>query len=157
MVKNKGEPLAPKRTWFQTHEERMEEKNRFKLANEESTNETNGTNKGKGKPKKSKGQGGKKVQKKNKGAAVSAEERARMELNKVMLMQARVAKKKGKPKSMRSSNDVSVERPTSVVSKKSKSAFTTDLTDTSRVSVRKLRHEGNSKGNSRFKNKKGKK
>nr|CAG4650939.1 EOG090X059J [Simocephalus serrulatus] len=158
MVKVKGEPAAPKRLWFQTHQERLDEKDRFKLAKEGGeTVEPRVSTKKRGENQKIKRQQRKKEQKKaKKKSEMTPEERTQAELKKVMLMQARIAKKSSKPKSMRSSNDVSQVKPTKVVTtKKSGSAFAEDLTDTSRKSVKKLRYQGNVQ-KKQFKTKKGK-
>ena len=146
MVKVKGEPPAPKRLWFQTHQERLEEKDRFKLSKEGgAAEEQTKTKKKRGDNQKLKRQERKKEQKKaKKKSEMTPEERTRAELNKVMLMQARIAKKISKPKSMRSSNDVSDTKSVKApVAKKSGSAFAEDLTNTSQRSVKRLRYQGN--------------
>nr|CAG4636974.1 EOG090X059J [Ceriodaphnia reticulata] len=146
LVKVKGEPPAPKRLWFQTHQERMEEKDRFKLSKEGgAAEEQNKPKKKRGDNQKLKRQERKKEQKKaKKKSEMTPEERTRAELNKVMLMQARISKKMSKPKSMRSTNDVSnVKTVKTATTKKSGSAFAEDLTDTSRRSVKRLRYQGN--------------
>ncbi len=146
LVKVKGEPPAPKRLWFQTHQERMEEKDRFKLSKEGGASEEQSKPKKKrGENQKLKRQERKKEQKKaKKKSEMTPEERTRAELNKVMLMQARISKKMSKPKSMRSTNDVSnVKTVKTTATKKSGSAFAEDLTDTSRRSVKRLRYQGN--------------
>nr|CAG4649295.1 EOG090X059J [Scapholeberis mucronata] len=147
MVKVKGEPPAPKRLWFQSHQERLEEKMRFKLNKDgaQGEEESTGPKKKRSDNQKLKRQQRKKEQKKSKKASeMTAEERAQSELKKVMLMQARIAKKMSKPKSMRQSHLVDDVKPTGVKpSKKSGSAFAEDLTDTSRRSVKRLRYQGN--------------
>ena len=137
MVKVKGEPPAPKRLWFQTHQERLEEKDRFKLSKEGgAAEEQTKTKKKRGDNQKLKRQERKKEQKKaKKKSEMTPEERTRAELNKVML---------SKPKSMRSSNDVSDTKSVKApVAKKSGSAFAEDLTNTSQRSVKRLRYQGN--------------
>lgn len=144
IVKDKDQGSGPKRQWFQTHKERMDEKERFKLAS------ADGGPAQKSGKKKSDNQRQKRNErvkaKKNakKNAEPSAEERARTELDKVMLMQARLAKKMSKPKGMRNSNDIEEARPAKKKTvKKSGSSFASDLVDTSRKSVKRLRYEGN--------------
>lgn len=161
MVNVKGEPAAPKRLWFQTHQERLDEKDRFKLGQEGGVTEEGGRKpkkKNLGENQKMKRNERKKEQKKTKKKSeMTSEERTQSELNKVMLMQARTAKKMSKPKSMRLSNDVSdVKSAKTPVAKKSGSAFAADLTDTSQRSVKRLRYQGNVQ-NRQLKSKKGKK
>lgn len=154
LVKDKDQASGPKRQWFQTHKERMEEKEKFKLASA-------GMADGSQPPKSGKKLGENQKQKRNertkakkkakKNAEPSAEERARAELSKVMLMQARLAKRANKPKKMRNSNEIEEIRPAKKkISKKSGSSFAADLVDTSRKSVKRLRYEGNVK-NRKFK------
>lgn len=144
MVEKNGAP-APKRLWFQTHSERLEEKERFKLAQqgESSTGEPRSKKKKKGENQKAKQAERNKERKKNKKRSeLSADDRAQQELNKIMLLQARMAKRSSKPKKMRNSNEVEEPRRAAPkVSKKSGSAFANDLTDTSRTSVKKLRYQ----------------
>jgi ATP-dependent RNA helicase DDX27 len=159
MVKVKGEPAAPKRQWFQTHQERLDEKDRFKLANEGGATEERPKPKKKlGENQKIKRNERKKEQKKTKKKGeMTSEERTQLELKKVMLMQARAAKKMSKPKSMRLNNDVSDVKSTKApVAKKSGSAFAADLTDTSQRSVKRLRYQGNVQ-NRQLQSKKGRK
>ena len=150
MKKVPGDPDQPKRLWFQSHKERMEEKERFRLAAAATDQAVTGTVK---KAKKKKGDNQKEKDKERKKernkakkkAEGSAEERARSELDKVMMLQARLAKKKGKPKTMRHSNEV--EASSKAASKapkkgaKSASAFANDLADTRRTTVKKLRYQ----------------
>nr|CAG4639987.1 EOG090X059J [Daphnia pulex] len=159
MVKVKGEPAAPKRQWFQTHQERLDEKDRFKLASEGGATEERPKPKKKlGENQKIKRNERKKEQKKTKKKGeMTSEERTQLELKKVMLMQARAAKKMSKPKSMRLNNDVSDVKSTKApVAKKSGSAFAADLSDTSQRSVKRLRYQGNVQ-NRQLKSKKGRK
>lgn len=146
MVKVKEEPAAPKRLWFQTHQERLDEKDRFKLSLEGGAAEQPGKPKKKmGENQKIKRNERKKEQKKTKKKGeMTSEERTEFELKKVMLMQARAAKRMSKPKTMRSNNDVSDSRAVKApVAKKSGSAFAADLTDTSQRSVKRLRYQSN--------------
>lgn len=149
MVTSKGEPSGPKRLWFQSHKERMEEKERFRLA----AAGVDGTTAKKAKSKKDKSEGqkpnkkdkAKEMKKARKKKEATADERAQGELKKAMLMQVRLAKKMNKPKSMRQSNDVEEGRPSKASKKapsKSGSSFAHDLTNTSRTTVKKLRYEG---------------
>ena len=143
MVENKGAPTQ-KRLWFQTHNERMEEKERFKLAQQgENSSSEPASKKKRGENQKAKRAEHNKERKKNKKRSeLSADDRAQQELNKIMLLQARMAKRSSKPKKMRNSNEVEEPRRAAPkVSKKSGSAFANDLTDTSRTSVKKLRYQ----------------
>jgi len=135
-----------KRTWFQTHQERLDEKERFKLVQGDTKKKSAKGKKdenGKMKQPKTKKKPGKKSD--------VSEDRANQELTKVMLLQARLAKKKSKPKTMRNSNDAE-ELPRSRLPsknvKKSGSAFADDLTDVRRTSVKGLRYQG--KTNNKF-------
>ena len=99
-MKNKDQPQ--KRTWFQSHQERLDEKEKFKLVQKEKgpkskRNKEDGKTKQSGLPKTKKKGGAKKSE-------VSSD-RSNQELDKVMLMQARLAKKMSKPKTMHSTND----------------------------------------------------
>lgn len=112
LVKN-GVDAGPKRVWFQTHAQRLEEKERFKLASAGQTTdggEESGGRKGKKKlgenQKAKRAQRNKERKKTKKAGEMTAAERAQAELQKVMLMQARLAKRASKPKTMRLSNDV---------------------------------------------------
>nr|CAG4637755.1 EOG090X059J [Chydorus sphaericus] len=165
MVKSQGE-MGPKRVWFQTHSERMDEKERFKLGGVSQDAPAEGgrfKKKKKGENQKAKREQKNKERKKaKKSSEMSAEERAQSELQKVMLMQARAAKKSSKPKTMRLSNDVDTLKDKRVLSAKKKgkatpsgSAFAQDLVDTSRTSVKKFRHQGNK--NPKFDNNKSRK
>jgi len=143
MVEAKGVP-APKRLWFQTHTERLEEKERFKLTQEgEAEGGPRNKKKKKGENQKAKQSERNKERKKNKKRSeLSADDRSQQELNKIMLLQARAAKRSSKPKKMRNSNDVEEpRREAPKAGKKSGSAFANDLTDTSRTSVKKLRYQ----------------
>nr|CAG4641659.1 EOG090X059J [Eurycercus lamellatus] len=150
LVKSKGE-TGPKRVWFQSHSERMEEKERFKLAStNDGLTERTPSKKKKGENQKLKQQQRNKERKKvKKQGEMTAEERAQSELNKVMLMQARMAKRMNKPKSMRSSNDVDVApvktKKGAAGKGKSSSAFAEDLVDTSRSTVKKFRYQANAR------------
>lgn len=160
------DPVAPKRQWFQTHQERIAEKARFKLTKEEGgVNNVGDAGDIKPKPSKKKGENQKLKQKQRKkeqkkakkSSEMTPEERTQLELNKVMLMQARMSKKLTKPKSMRLSNDVErIKKTKKAPAKKSGSAFAEDLTNTSRKSVKKLRHQGTTE-KKQFGSKKGKK
>ena len=152
MMQRKGESAEPKRLWFQTHKERLNEKERFKLASQGLAvpkGERDKKKKQKGDNQKQKRRDYNKERKKGKKKMESnAEDRAQSELNKVMLLQARVAKKMNKPKSMRQKNEVEVTKPSAkkkAVPGKSGSAFANDLTDTSRTSVKKFRYQANSR------------
>merc|ERR1712071_18913 len=129
MVNVKAAEAPPKRLWFQTHSERMEEKERFKLA-QEGADEPSSRNK---KKKKGENQKAKRSEHTKQRSETGADDRAQQELDKIMMLQARMAKNSNKPKRMRSSNEVEEPRQAPAkVSKKSGSAFANDLTDTRR-------------------------
>nr|CAG4638420.1 EOG090X059J [Cyclestheria hislopi] len=153
LVTKKGDSTEPKRLWFQSHRERMEEKERMRLSFQggEGESEENGRKK----KKKNKGtnqklkqkERDKKRKKAKKAQEMTAEQRARSELEKVALLQARLAKKMNRPKRLRQSNDVAMSSGSKKqASKKSKSAFANALTDTSRRSVKNLRYQANKHG-----------
>lgn len=140
-----------KRTWFQTHQERLDEKERFKLVQGDSKKSYKGK-KDEHVQRKQPAKGEKpKTKKKSGKKSDGSSDRANQELTKVMLMQARLAKKKSKPKTMRLSNDAE-ELPRSRLPsknvKKSGSAFADDLTDVRRTSVKGFRNQG--KTNSKY-------
>lgn len=133
----KGE-REPKRPWFQTAKERKDEKNRLSL--EES----------KKPPKNDKLKKDKNVKVKNKKLIKTADDRVNDELEKVMLLQAKFAKKKNKPQKIRS---VEEKEPWKKLPKKKSKSHFSDLTNTSNKNVKKLRHEANQFSKNKNKNK----
>lgn len=167
MVKSRAaDGIAPKRVWFQSHAERMEEKERFKLGSSAAASGQPEATGGRDKKKKKLGENQKakqtqrnKERKKGKKAgAGTAEERAQSELQKIMLLQSRLSKRTSKPKSMRNSNDPEVMTTRAKPSKKKGSAggssFAQDLADTRNSKVKKLRHQANSASRPQFNKKK---
>ncbi|CAG9859669.1 unnamed protein product [Phyllotreta striolata] len=129
------------RPWFQTKQQRKQEKEKLSL---------------KGDCKKvDSGKSKKKDVKRNKD---DAQGRINEELNKVMLVQARLAKSKSKQKKIKTVKDDGGRR-NGVVAKKKKSFFS-DLVDTSQKKAKKLRYESNfkqkMKGKTKSPNKKNK-
>lgn len=123
---NKAEKLlkgekSEARPWFQTKKQRKDEKERLKL---------------KEAPKKLE-----KGKKKNKKGVETSEERVRSEVDKVALLQAKLAKKRQKMKRLNAVADDTVSRKGGV--KRKKTNFGDDLWDTSRKNTKKLRHEAN--------------
>ncbi|XP_057657133.1 probable ATP-dependent RNA helicase DDX27 [Diorhabda carinulata] len=107
------------RPWFQTKKQRKEEKQKLSLKNVTDKN---------------------KIKKKGKNKNDS-EDRINNELNKVALVQARLAKRKQKQKKINTVRDESFQSNGNV-GKKRKSHFS-DLVDTSNKKVKKLRYESN--------------
>uniref|UniRef100_A0A6M2DNR5 RNA helicase n=1 Tax=Xenopsylla cheopis TaxID=163159 RepID=A0A6M2DNR5_XENCH len=140
---DKGEKKVD-RPWFQTEKERKEEKKKLSLQPKEKT-----------KPRKTKQKDEKPAAdhitdklpgkaKKKTNAKPTAEDRARAEMDKVALVQARLAKRKNKPKKIRTCIDgFQGERATS--GKKRKSNFANDLCDVSNKGAKRLRYDANVK------------
>ncbi|KOC65020.1 DEAD-box ATP-dependent RNA helicase 28 [Habropoda laboriosa] len=131
------------RTWFQTHKERKEEKEKLSLNEKPKTN--------KEKKKQNKEHPNIVEEKKNKFKQVkkeTAEDRANRELEKIGAYQARLAKKKNKQQKIRTiaENNQSITNGRASL-KRSKSSFAADLTDTSKKSVKRMRYEANVKKN----------
>ncbi|XP_008543634.1 probable ATP-dependent RNA helicase DDX27 [Microplitis demolitor] len=133
------EEEGPRRNWFQTSKERKLEKDKLKL-----------TEKIKSKKEKNDGPSNlvanNKLKKKKKEPELDpAEARALKELEKVAAYQARLVKRKGKMKKIRTVIDDGDRRTTDKngPKKRSKSSFTNDLTDTSKKGVKRLRYDAN--------------
>lgn len=112
----------PKRTWFQTHQERVTEKENLKLS--KLADHTKPKDKQKKKP--------------------SLDDRVNGELQKAMLYQARLAKRSRKPQRIRavvedSGGSTKKRKPSNTKKGKVKSSFDNDLVNTSTKSVKKLR------------------
>lgn len=118
----KGEVNKEKREWFQTHKEREEEKERLRL--EEL-------------PKAKKGRA---QRRKKKSSMETPEVRAQREMEKVALYQAREAKRRRKRQKISAVYDGSGKTQQEEKRKK-KSAFSSDLTDTRRKNVKRIRHK----------------
>lgn len=152
----KGAPPEPKRSWFQTHKERTEEKERLQL---------NDTKENKDKKKKKSKKGNKRhsddsdddgfkgekvksnvAKKKKKFNGDTAEQRVQREMSKVMMYQARLSKKKNKLKKIKSvvdNRDYSKDKTGGSHKRKGGTSFAKDLTDTSRKGVKRMRYDAN--------------
>lgn len=128
----KGE-VDEKRPWFQTKKQRKEEQKRLSLKQNDENNKI-GINRG-----------AKKTKSKKDKSKESPEDRVQNEINKVALLQAKLAKKKQKQKKISTVRDDSFQ--ISHNSKKRKSNFI-DL-DVSQKNAKKLRYDANLKRNSR--------
>ncbi|KAL8591704.1 hypothetical protein ACOMHN_061796 [Nucella lapillus] len=138
LLENGANGAAPKRDWFQSHRQRMEEKESLRLG---------------------------KLEKKKK-QELTSEDRAQFEVQKAhMLAQrsVRMAKKKEKPKRMRACNQDEDHGPPSKKQKRQKkkkqkrTTFSDELTQTDQKSVRKFRSESNKHQNMERRQEKGKK
>ncbi|XP_015586769.1 probable ATP-dependent RNA helicase DDX27 [Cephus cinctus] len=148
----KEDDTKNERSWFQSTKERKEEKNRLTLTEKQPKNKGNKDKKNKmasniveEKTRRDKKKGPKKE---------TAEDRVNKEMEKVAAYQARLAKKKNKLKKIRTVLDDDVRGASKKVSsKRSKSSFAQDLTDTSKRGVKKMRYEANDKRKPRPKTK----
>ncbi|XP_025833849.1 probable ATP-dependent RNA helicase DDX27 [Agrilus planipennis] len=118
----KGEKQE-KRPWFQTQREKKNEKERLALVPANTTAKT--INKGN--------------RKKRKIVGENPEERINNEVNKVALLQARLSKRKSKPKKIRTCDNTQSLHQQS--KKKKASNFTTDICDVSKKNTKMLRYE----------------
>ncbi|GLH04796.1 Probable ATP-dependent RNA helicase Dbp45A [Gryllus bimaculatus] len=135
IVKTDKKQPQQTREWFQSQKERQEEKKKQKLSN--AGKEVDGN------------EGKKQKSKKRKLESNSTEARMQNELQKIMAVQARLAKKKVRPGRIFSSGSANLNIATEKAprgsrgSRKKKSSFVTDLTDVSRKGVKRLRYEAN--------------
>ncbi|CAK1543490.1 unnamed protein product [Leptosia nina] len=146
--KEDGPQVESKRSreWFQTSKEKRQEKERLTLARHQ------GKDAQKGKKRRrdddSDDDAPKKKKKQTKHAPKdSAEERVRREMEKVALLQSRLAKGKKKQRRIRAVEEDD-DRPTQrkntgMKPKKKLTNFTNDLTDTSKSSTKRLRYDAN--------------
>ncbi|XP_063833471.1 probable ATP-dependent RNA helicase DDX27 [Ostrinia nubilalis] len=135
--------------WFQTPKEKREEKERLALTKH--PGKTADKQKGKGKKRKRDDSDDepevtpkKKRQTKHKPKD-TPEERVQREMEKVALLQSRMAKRKKKTRRIRAVDDDD-DRPAPAHSKKQnkkRSNFANDLTDTSRATTKRLRYDAN--------------
>lgn len=148
----KGAPLEPKRNWFQTHKERMEEKERLQLTSTKESKEKKKKLKNKRHSDDSDDDGFKvgkvksdAVKKKKKIKEDTAELRVQREMTKVMLYQARLAKKKNKLKKIKSvvESKYDSRNKTGGSGKRKATSFAKDLTDTSKKGVKRMRYAAN--------------
>ncbi|KAI5633267.1 DEAD/DEAH box helicase domain-containing protein [Phthorimaea operculella] len=137
------------REWFQTPKEKREEKERLTLVAPGKDKPM----KGKGKKRKHDGSddeddGASKRKKQTKHKPKDTpEERVRREMEKVALLQSRMAKRKKKPQRIRAVEDDDDRQnrgqQRNNKHKRKQSNFATDLTDTSRQNTKKLRYDAN--------------
>ncbi|XP_054276590.1 probable ATP-dependent RNA helicase DDX27 [Macrosteles quadrilineatus] len=134
------------RTWFQTHKQREEEKERLRLTEgkKEPGKKQKDTKSDKNEEKApNEVPEGPRERKKKKKHVDTPEERVNKEMEKVMLLQARLAKQKRKTKKLRAVVDSTYSGPQGA-KKRKQSSFEHDLTDTSKNKVKRLRYEANS-------------
>jgi len=130
----KGE-VDPRRPWFQTKQQRKEEKDKLSIVPKAAGSQKDDKNK--------------KQQKKKKKE--DPEDRVSNELKKVALLQARTAKRGSKQKRLNICIDATAPKAKQGVKRK-KSNFTDELTNTSKGNAKKMRYNG--KAEKKF-NKKG--
>ncbi|XP_014238026.2 probable ATP-dependent RNA helicase DDX27 [Trichogramma pretiosum] len=135
----KDENNTDQRVWFQSQKDRNLEKKKLQDKPEKDKSAKTPKDKSDKKPDKKSKKPAKKLD--------PAEERALQELNKVAAFQARMAKKNIKPKKMRSCVDATAPEDRTRVKKRKASSFASDLTDTSRKNVKRMRYEANTKKN----------
>ncbi|RZF43669.1 hypothetical protein LSTR_LSTR015675 [Laodelphax striatellus] len=127
------------REWFQSNKERMKEKERLKLGGEGKKNGKRKREDEEGELEVGKEGGG---MKKKKGED-AAESRIKNEMNKVALLQARMAKRKGQKRKMNAVYDPANRAANGNAGgkKRKKTAFESDLTDVSQKNVKSLRYD----------------
>lgn len=136
----KDEANKDGRTWFQSKTERKKEKEKLRLTEKQLSK----SKKHEKEPSNIVKNKSKKVQEESKKD--TAEDRAKRELEKTAAYQARLAKKGNKQKKLRTVMDENNYKVTKQGSlKRSRSSFATDLTDTSRKGVKRMRYEANTK------------
>lgn len=128
---------SEKRSWFQTKKERNEEKERLALQPKEKVA-------GKVKDKKEVKKKGKRVE--------TADDRIKKEMEKVALLQARLAKRKSKPKRLRKCLDNDSVASKGGVKRK-RSNFVDNFCDTSNKNAKRLRYDANFKQKQKSKGK----
>lgn len=132
------------RSWFQTQKERKEEKDKLTLT--EKKPKANKEKKKNDEPPNLVKEINKKASKGPKKE--TAEDRAMKELEKIAAVQARLAKRKNKQKKLRTVvDDDHFTANKRGSSKRSRSSFAADLTDTSKKAVKRMRYEANVKKN----------
>ncbi|CAH4023860.1 unnamed protein product [Pieris brassicae] len=138
------------REWFQTPREKRMEKERLALTKHVGTGILLVITKRKGKRRRdedSDDEGPKKKKKPSKHTPKdSAEERVKREMEKVALLQSRVAKGKKKQRRIRTveeDDERPMQRKNAAKPRKKQSNFANDLTDTSKSSTKRLRYDAN--------------
>ncbi|XP_038218422.1 probable ATP-dependent RNA helicase DDX27 [Zerene cesonia] len=144
-----GPKIEPqrRREWFQTPKEKREEKERLTLTKHMGKEIQKGKGKKRRRDDDSDDDGPKNKKKQTKHTPKdTAEERVQREMEKVALLQSRMAKRKKKQPRIRAVEDDD-DRPRqnrkSAKPKKKQSNFTNDLTDTSKASTKRLRYDAN--------------
>ncbi|XP_068624912.1 probable ATP-dependent RNA helicase DDX27 [Battus philenor] len=149
--KENGPQIEVKRQqdWFQTPKEKREEKERLALTRHPGKE----NQKAKGKKRKRDDDSDDDDDKKKKKKQTkhtpkdTAEERVRKEMEKVALLQSRMAKRKKKQRRIKAVDDNDEEPrfrgPMKTKNKKKQSNFANDLTDTSRAATKRLRYDAN--------------
>ncbi|CAK1590909.1 unnamed protein product [Parnassius mnemosyne] len=149
--KENGPQLEVKRQhdWFQTPKEKREEKERLALTRHPGKENLKGKGKKRKRDDDSDDEDSKKKKKKQTKHTPkdTAEERVRREMEKVALLQSRMAKRKKKQRRIRAVEDDD-DRPqfrgnSAAKNKKKQSNFATDLTDTSKAATKRLRYDAN--------------
>nr|QOS47369.1 DEAD-box DDX27 [Locusta migratoria] len=140
---------SQQRSWFQTEKDRRLEKERLRLTDPKEGKKKRGT---KRKADDSDDDGAttanneseKKAKKKSKRKE-TPEDRVQAEMSKIAALQARLAKKKSRPKKLRTLIDTPSQPygQKNSSSKRKKSSFAEDLTDVSRKGAKRLRYEAN--------------
>ncbi|XP_025993179.1 probable ATP-dependent RNA helicase DDX27 [Solenopsis invicta] len=134
----KVEDDKDKRSWFQSKKERKKEKENFRLTKKQV--------KSKKHEKEPSNIVQEKKKKQNEPKKDTAEDRARKELEKIAAYQARLAKKSNRQKKIRTVTDENNHNfAKKGALKRPRSSFATDLTDTSKKGVKKMRYEANVK------------
>lgn len=132
-----------KRTWFQTKKQRKEEKQRLTLQPKPDKRERKPNNA--------------MLKKKSSKSIDTPDDRIKKEMEKVALLQARMAKKKSKPKKLRTCTDDQRAGGdgNKVGVKRKRSNFTDNFCDTSSKNAKRLRYDANVKQKGKMKGKKG--
>lgn len=138
LIKGDTEQVRP---WFQTQKERTAEKTKLSLQTKQSKKHNS---------KKNNRDISKGPDKKHSKKKESADFKVRAELNKVALVQARLAKRKSKLKKIQSYND---NDRAQIKNKKKRSNFADDLCNTTKSNVKKLKYRAKNKENSKHQTK----
>ncbi|XP_063237023.1 probable ATP-dependent RNA helicase DDX27 isoform X4 [Bacillus rossius redtenbacheri] len=151
------------RAWFQTKKERLLEKAKFRLANEDDKGKNGACAKKMKKGKKEedddddgdddkpgKMEKGSKMKRRKRSPEEMAQDRAEAELTKIAQLQTRMAKRRSKPKKIRTVPDSgggtgSSRQAGGGSQKRKKSSFSKDLTDVSLRGAKRMRFDANKK------------
>ncbi|XP_063982205.1 probable ATP-dependent RNA helicase DDX27 [Diachasmimorpha longicaudata] len=142
------EKEAGKREWFQNSRERKAEQEGLRLTEKAKKRERKNKREGVSNVVQ---EGGKKEKRKKTEEVDPAEERANRELAKAAAIQARAAKKSGRMKKIRTVvENADNTGGRNAPKKRAKSSFASDLTDTSKKGVKRLRYAANTKQKQKF-------